>query len=60
MTDKTPEIPRNTTLKHMTEAAKRQPAEGAHPATKAALRQPTASDAARKAQYARIERGITA
>ncbi|WP_168223018.1 hypothetical protein [Oceanicola sp. D3] len=56
MTDKTPD----TTLKHMIGAAKRQPAEGAHPATKAALRRTTAPDAARKDQYARIERGITA
>lgn len=53
MTDKTPD----TTLKHMTEAAKRQPAEGAHPATKAALRRATAHGSARPAQYARIERG---
>ncbi|SIO02281.1 hypothetical protein [Vannielia litorea] len=55
MTDKTPD----TSLKHMTEAAKRQATEGAHPATKAALRQPVKRDDARKAQYARIERGIT-
>ncbi|WP_213544949.1 hypothetical protein [Vannielia litorea] len=56
MTDKTPD----TTLKHMTEAAKRQPQEGTHPATKASLRRPTAPDAARNDQYARIERGHTA
>ncbi len=56
MTDKTPD----TTLKHMTEAAKRRHAEGAHPASKAALRRPAAPDAARKDQYARIERGHTA
>ena len=52
MTDKTPE-----TLKHMTEAAKRLGEEGTHPATKAVIRKPTTRGEARKAQYARVERG---
>ena len=56
MTDKTPD----TAIKHMTEAAKRQPAEGAHPATKAAIRRPAARDSDRPVQYARIDRGHTA
>ncbi|MBY6153559.1 hypothetical protein KUV47_10075 [Vannielia litorea] len=60
MTDKTPDQAPDTSLKHMTEAAKRQPGEGSHPATKAALRRPTAHGEARPAQYARIERGHTA